>query len=254
MKQKIVIADNHSIFRTGAARVIAVEDDFRIVGQCDDVPRLVKAAASVTNAILLFGASLAADTHLLSTSAAAVHSHLVAILEIGESPQFYLQTGVRGILYRDAANGELLQCLRAVAREETYQQKEFAGGTNRFESDLVAERIRERLSTKELRIIGLLLKGYKNKAIAQELHNSEQVIKNYLRSIFDKTGVSDRLELALFAIHHRLLARDAMQAGEGTTEHSRLTELSLSRFASLPLQGETRSVQQSSAVHGQRLG
>lgn len=230
MKQKIVIADNHSIFRTGAARVIAVEDDFRIVGQCDDVPRLVKAAGSVGNAILLFGASLSADVQLLATSAAAVRSHLTAILEIGDSPQLYLQTGVRGILYRDATNAELILCLHAVARGEIYQQKEFASGANSFESDIISERVRERLSTKELCIIGLLLKGYKNKEIAEELGNSEQVIKNYLRSIFDKTGVSDRLELALFAIHHRLLARAAMQAGEASPGNGMPPDASSTRF------------------------
>ncbi len=75
-----------------------------------------------------------------------------------------------------------------------------------WETDVVAERVRDRLTPKELQIVGLLLKGYKNRDIAEELNNSEQVIKNYLRSIFDKTGVSDRLELALFAMHHRILA------------------------------------------------
>jgi len=77
---------------------------------------------------------------------------------------------------------------------------------------MISERVRERLSPKELSIIGLLLKGYKNREIAEELHNSEQVIKNYLHSIFDKTGVSDRLELALFAMHHQLLSESAVQS------------------------------------------
>ena len=216
MKQKIVIADSHSIFRTGMARVLAVEEDFRIVGQCNDLPRLTKAAATVRNAIIVFGASLCSDATPLAKSAAAVGSRTVAILEINESPKFFLQAGVRGILYRDASNPELVQCIRSVARNETYLQKEFVSGRNGFESDMVSERVRERLSPKELSIIGLLLKGYKNKDIAEELHNSEQVIKNYLHSIFDKTGVSDRLELALFAMHHQLLARSAMQASQVT--------------------------------------
>jgi len=122
MKQKIVIADKYSIFRTGTARVIAVEDDFRIVGQCDDLRRLTKAAASVSNAIILFGACLSANVKVLTASAAAIGSHIVAILEINESPQAYLQAGVHGILYRDASNAELLQCVRAVARGEFYVQ------------------------------------------------------------------------------------------------------------------------------------
>lgn len=214
MKQKIIIADKHAIFRTGTARVIAIEEDLRIVGQCDDLCRLEKAAARVTNAIVIFGACLFPDIKTLTRSAAAVHSQVIAILEIGESSHPYLQAGVQGVLYRDASNAELVQCIRAVARGEVYLQKAFVSGRNAFESDMVSERVRERLSPKELSIIGLLLKGYKNREIARELHNSEQVIKNYLRSIFDKTGVSDRLELALFAMHHRLLAESAMQANK----------------------------------------
>ena len=194
--------------------MIAVEDDLRIVGQCDDLPRLIRAAASVTNAVLIFAACLSADVCALAKSAEAVGSHLVVILEINDTPQPYLHAGVHGVLYRDVSNPELIQCLRAVSRGEIYQQRTFVSGTNVFESDMVSERVCERLSAKELRIIGLLLKGYKNREIAEELRNSEQVIKNYLRSIFDKTGVSDRLELALFAIHHQLVARSSMHAGE----------------------------------------
>jgi DNA-binding NarL/FixJ family response regulator len=59
------------------------------------------------------------------------------------------------------------------------------------------------------------VQGYKNKDIATELGTSEQVIKNYLRSIFDKTGVSDRLELALFTLHHRILLDAANQVEDG---------------------------------------
>jgi DNA-binding NarL/FixJ family response regulator len=79
---------------------------------------------------------------------------------------------------------------------------------------MVAERVRDRLTPKELKILGLILQGYKNKDIAEELKNSEQVIKNYLRSIFDKTGVSDRLELALFTMHHKILANAASRAND----------------------------------------
>jgi DNA-binding NarL/FixJ family response regulator len=92
-----------------------------------------------------------------------------------------------------------------VGRGETYVQQPSKVNSATLESDLVGERARSRLSKKELQIVGLIVQGYKNKDIAQELNNSEQVIKNYLRSIFDKTGVSDRLELALFTIHHRIL-------------------------------------------------
>ena len=76
-------------------------------------------------------------------------------------------------------------------------------------------RVRERLTPKELKITAFIVQGCKNKEIAVRLGTTEQVIKNYLRSIYDKTGVSDRLELALFTIHHRILAAAAAEAVNG---------------------------------------
>jgi DNA-binding NarL/FixJ family response regulator len=69
----------------------------------------------------------------------------------------------------------------------------------------VGARVRDRLTPKEMKIVALIGQGCKNKEIALRLGTTEQVIKNYLRNVYDKTGVSDRLELALFSIHHRLL-------------------------------------------------
>src|SRR6185312_12565852 len=80
-------------------------------------------------------------------------------------------------------------------------------------TDNVGTRVRDRLTPKEMQIVELIVEGCKNKEIAERLGTKEQVIKNYLRSIYDKTGVSDRLELALFTIHHRILTDAAAEVG-----------------------------------------
>jgi DNA-binding CsgD family transcriptional regulator len=80
--------------------------------------------------------------------------------------------------------------------------------------DSVGERVRDRLTPKEMQIVALIVQGCKNKNIAQQLSTTEQVIKNYLRNIYNKAGVSDRLELALFTMHHRILAGAAAKVGE----------------------------------------
>ena len=79
--------------------------------------------------------------------------------------------------------------------------------------DSVGARVRDRLTPKEMQIVALIVQGCKNKDIALQLNTKEQVIKNYLRAIYDKTGVSDRLELALFTIHHKVLADAAAKVG-----------------------------------------
>ena len=212
MDVKLILADNQAVFRTGFARFLAVEEGVRIVGQCDDLPRLYKAAQSAKGAIVAFASSLEPDMERLVAEAAPGHNRLLAVLERGESPQAMLKHHVPGIIYRDVSREDLLKSVRQLSVGNRFTQSLPVTSVAKFETDVVAERVRERLSKKELQIVRLLIRGYKNKDIARELNNTEQVIKNYLRSIFDKTGVSDRLELALFTINHKLLL-DAVETG-----------------------------------------
>jgi DNA-binding NarL/FixJ family response regulator len=221
MSFKVVIADNQAVFRTGAARLLAVEEDFRIVGQCDDLNRLYQAADKNLGTLILCSASLQPDLPLLAERSRPGKNSVIAVLENSDSAEPHEKAGIRGIVFRDVGSSELVKCLRAVGRGGSYVQPRAKQTTVEFETDIVGERARERLTPKELRIVSLIVQGYKNKDIALELNNTEQVIKNYLRSIFDKTGVSDRLELALFTIHHRVLADGAKDAGRSSLKDNR---------------------------------
>jgi DNA-binding NarL/FixJ family response regulator len=217
---KVILADNHPVFRAGAARIMSVEEDIRIVGQCDDLPRLVKAIEGAPGAVVIFASSLQPDISILTQACKLVGSALMAIIENDEQPLHFTREGVLGVVHRDVSHMDLLRCIRLVANRQAFTHKRSPGVAGSLDSDTVSSKVQERLSPKELKILGLILKGYKNKDIALELHNSEQVIKNYLRSIFDKTGVSDRLELALFTVHHKLLANAALQANALATPPS----------------------------------
>jgi DNA-binding NarL/FixJ family response regulator len=221
MSFKVVIADNQAVFRTGAARLLAVEEDFRIVGQCDDLNRLYQAADKNLGTLILCAASLQPDLSLLAERGKPGKNSVVAVLENSDSAEPLEKAGIRGIVFRDIGSVELVKCLRAVGRGGSFVQPRARPATVEFETDMVGERARDRLTPKELRIVSLIVQGYKNKDIAVELNNTEQVIKNYLRSIFDKTGVSDRLELALFTIHHRVLADGVNEAGRNSLKDSR---------------------------------
>ena len=132
--------------------------------------------------------------------------------------------GAHGVVYRNVTSAALVDCVRKVARGENWVQ-DIAVPSELTENDMVGLRVRDRLTAKELRIVALIVQGYKNKEIASQLGTTEQVIKNYLRNVYDKIGVSDRLELALFTIHHRILNEAAAataaaatpQAGAGVT-------------------------------------
>jgi len=143
----------------------------------------------------------------------------VVLADTGESAQRHMANGAHGVVYRNVTSAALVDCVRKVARGETWVQ-DVAVPSELTENDMVGLRVRDRLTAKELRIVALIVQGYKNKEIASQLGTTEQVIKNYLRNVYDKIGVSDRLELALFTIHHRILneAAAATAAGPATPQ------------------------------------
>jgi len=208
---RIILADNQAIFRAGAARVLALEDDMRIVAQCDDLARLSTAIETWRGAILLFSSSMQLDAIAVIAHARSSGCRTIYICENGlEVPEEISRT-LDGVLYRNVPGPGLLDCIRRVAAgQHSFQHSNV---TSILAQDSVGARVRDRLTPKEIQIVALIVQGCKNKLIATQLGTKEQVIKNYLRSIYDKTGVSDRLELALFTIHHRVLAEAAAHAG-----------------------------------------
>src|SRR5579859_4422327 len=187
---KIILADNQAIFRTGAAKVLAVEDDLRIVAQAENTEKMMMALEKFHATVMIFGVDTHPSLPTVVEMARKFKTKLVAIAETGQDSRHYLTNGVHGVIYRNVSGEALVQCVRKVSKGETWVQ-------DTQESKETAEK---------LKIVALIVQGYKNKEIATQLGTTEQVIKNYLRNVYDKIGVSDRLELALFTIHHRILA------------------------------------------------
>jgi DNA-binding NarL/FixJ family response regulator len=207
------LADNQAIYRAGTAKILAMEDDFRIIAQCAEVERLFPALETFRGAILIFASSLKLDPQALIPRVAAAGSRCIVIAENGEPVAPWFAAGAQGAAHRNVTGPALIECVRHVGKGD--RQVRAAGlDTPGNDEDAVGSRVRDRLTPKELKIVALIVQGCKNKEIAMRLMTTEQVIKNYLRSIYDKTGVSDRLELALFTIHHRILAEAAQVVGD----------------------------------------
>lgn len=208
---RLILADNQAIFRAGAARVLAMEDDMRIVAQCESAEKLNAAIETFRAGILLVASSLRPDFQTLFARTKVSCSRVILVAENAEHVADETVILLDGIVSRNIAGPELVDCVRKVARGQRFVQ--LANVTTMQAADSVGTRVRDRLTPKEMQIVALIVQGCKNKEIATQLGTKEQVIKNYLRGIYDKTGVSDRLELALFTIHHRVLAEAAAKAG-----------------------------------------
>ena len=206
---KIILADNQAIFRAGIAKVLAVEDDVRIVAQAQTVEQAMVAIDKFRGSVMIFASSFLPDTARLAQLAREGGIQLVVIADNNELPERYMSQGVMGVIYRSIESAELLRCVRKVSQGEGYMQDLRSVSQSADSDDFVGARVRDRLTPKELKIVALIVQGYKNKEIASLLGTTEQVVKNYLRNVYDKIGVSDRLELALFTIHHRILAEAA---------------------------------------------
>jgi DNA-binding NarL/FixJ family response regulator len=212
---KIILADSQAIFRAGAAKVLAVEDDFRIVAQCENTERMLASVESFRANVLIFSTAMHVDIRQLVELSKGTKTRLIIVIESADNSAQYLQLGISGVVFRNVSGTALVECVRKVSRGETWVQ-DTGAAAEATENDIVGARVRDRLTPKELRIVALIVQGFKNKEIATQLGTTEQVIKNYLRNVYDKIGVSDRLEMAQFTIHHSFM-NEAAAALAGST-------------------------------------
>lgn len=217
---KVILADNQAIFRAGAAKVLAVEDDLRIVAQAQNAEQVAMSLDRFRAAVLIISDTLTGDIAKVVTDARKHKTHVVVVSDKPDSAADLIRTGASGIVFRSITGAALVECIRKVSKGENWVQ-DTAVAKEVEESDQVGARVRDRLTPKELKIVALVVQGYKNKEIATRLGTTEQVIKNYLRNVYDKIGVGDRLELALFTIHHRILAEAAAATTAGGNSGSR---------------------------------
>lgn len=204
---RILLADNQAIFRAGMARVLSSQSDMTVLGQCEHCDDLLALMAPARNAVLLLASSLEADMARTFAAAATNGVRTILLIESGLEPEPTILRRLDGLVSRHVSTEDLLRCVRRVFNGERSVRSAAVEA-----DDTVGRRIRDALTSRELQIVGYIVQGWKNRQIADEIGTKEQVVKNYLRSIYDKTGASDRLELALFTLHHRPLAEAAARA------------------------------------------
>jgi DNA-binding NarL/FixJ family response regulator len=201
---EIILADNQAIYCTGIMRVLMLEPGMHVVAQCTDLDQLKEAVSRLHSCIVIFPSSITTDLHGLLDRLQQAASRSVMILEHEATLNDSVAKRLNGVVSRSVAAPQLVDCLYRVAAGERYVQR--AVVKTMPVSDHVGAKAVRRLTAKELQIVALISEGCKNKQIANQLGTKEQVVKNHLRSIYGKTGVSDRLELALFTVHHHALA------------------------------------------------
>ena len=201
---QVILADNQAIYRTGMVRILTMEPAIQVVAQCADLLQLQQSVASMRRSIVVFPSSFTREVHHLLDRIQQGGGRSVMILEHDAVLDPAVAKRLQGVILRSVAAPQLADCLYSVAAGERYVQR--AVVRTMALPDQLGLKAVQRLTARELQIVALICEGCKNKEIAHQLGTKEQVVKNYLRSIYVKTGVSDRLELALFTVHHHALA------------------------------------------------
>ena len=212
---RIVIADDHPIFRDGLRKLLALEDDFEIIAEAKDGKEVLDIVEQMEPDILLLDLKmpgldgLTALQRLQTTKAKTK----VIVLTASEDKNQFVQAmkfGTQGIVLKQTATDLLIKSIRKVHAGEIWLDSHTTAAVMRQFANPVEpppvgrDRERSPLSQREREIVSLVAQGYKNKEMAEKMFISEQTVKNHLHNIFDKLGVSDRLELALYAIHKNL--------------------------------------------------
>jgi DNA-binding NarL/FixJ family response regulator len=210
---RVILADTQAIFRAGLRKIFALEDDIRVVGQAETLAQTQSAVTKFSADVLIYESALTPNPVEAVTELLRQAPQLkILVVTPASDEQLTLdlfRRGAHGILSREAEPDTLVECLRKVASGEPWLENQaihwmmdaFRGHNLRPSG----ARPKVQLTPKETLIVSCVTQGMKNKEIAIRVGTTEQVVKNYLRKVYDKLGVADRLELALYCLSHHVV-------------------------------------------------
>ena len=219
-KRRIVIVDDHTLFREGLRTILEMEEDIEVVADAESAEDIVELVWQTRPDVLLLdirmpqGSGLDAVPAVLRISPGTQVLVLTASDEKEEHVRAF-KLGAKGVVLKDSARQTLMQAIRTVYRGEMWMDPRMSsalvdelshmGG----ESDIGSIRHENGLTERELEIVRLVASGYKNKEVGATLSISERTVKTHLTNIFQKLGVRDRVGLVMYALKHGLAGQAA---------------------------------------------
>jgi len=208
---RILLADREEVFRLGIRQLFSLEDDLRVIAQAATSEQAVSLAERFKPHLLVVQEEIAAEppgnfmdeVRRVSPLSKVV---ITASTVVGDGPSRHLESGAANVIPRSAALSRFAKCVRESMRHKVSPVKATPVTIVRAVEYLQKPLARpvDTLTLREKHVIACLMQGFPNREISRRLAIAEQTVKNHLRSIFDKVGVSDRLELVLYALHHKL--------------------------------------------------
>ena len=215
---RVMVVDDHPIVREGLRKLLELEEDVDVVAEADNGRQALDLIDERQPDIVLLDLKMPGMDGLTALQAMqnTTHRAKVIVLTASEDKNEWVQAmklGCQGIVVKQTSPDLIVKSIRKVYGGEIWLDSHTTAAVMRQFSSPADQlsgsgggkgRERSPLSTREREIVALVAQGYKNKEMAEKMFISEQTVKNHLHNIFDKLGVSDRLELALYAIHKGL--------------------------------------------------
>jgi DNA-binding NarL/FixJ family response regulator len=215
-KKRVILADDDPLVRAAVSVIFNHHKGFEIVGEAGNGDEAIALAARTSPDVLVLDLNMPLRPGLaaLNELRAAVPNMRIILLTVAiERRQIVeaLQAGARGIVLKEAARTTLIKAVDSVLKGHFWVDKrplnDVSALVKELRSESKATAGQAQLTPREKQVVEYVVEGCTNKDIARTLCTSEQVIKNYLGKIFDKLGVFNRLELALYALDHNLARR-----------------------------------------------
>ncbi len=217
---RIFVADSDALARAAISAMVAAHPLIRLVDELSNRDELLAEVGRQEVEVVLIDFNLPCSGGLDALRRLHELRPDCKVVMMGEVMEEWavaesIRLGARAALSKDAARELLLDCIGEVYAGHYWVERR--GGLDAVNmlaqpSGSIQANVNNRLSQREKQVIGFILEGCTNRQIAETLQTSEQVVKNHLSRIFDKVGVYNRLELALFALNHRLLAAETVPA------------------------------------------
>jgi DNA-binding NarL/FixJ family response regulator len=201
----VVLADHERIFRIGMASILGAEDDLRIVGQPSTAAQLIHCVESFRPHVAILSSNFLQGDRAIEQACARQRTAMLLLRDYEATEKIGHSESFQGVIDRSTDETTVLRHVRQLAGGGGGGRKLSSKASQTEGMEAVGLRVRQRLTAEEMAIIACVVRGFKNREIAQRLGSTEPSVKNSLRRIFDKTGVYGRLELALFVVHHRMM-------------------------------------------------
>lgn len=211
---KVLIADDHALIREGLRKILSINSKLKVVGEAADGNQAVEQALVRDVDIILLDINMPNMNGIdacreIKKSKPGIGIIALTIHDQEEYLFEMIRGGISAYLLKDVSPDQLITTIIGVAKGESFIQPKLMARVfqefSRLSTPLHQEKKDNALTPREVEVLELVARGENNRGIAQKLFISEKTVKNHLYRIFQKLGVVDRTQAALYAVKHKIV-------------------------------------------------